>query len=294
MTHLKLLNRPPKHLKISELSAYTGTSTTAIRYYLREGLLPQPLKTSKTMAYYSEEHLNALLEIRKLKEEGLPLEAIRGIVKNKKSNPFTGEGKNTPINTSKKEQIIRASVKLFREKGYDGTKISDIPARAGIGKGTFYQNFRNKEDLFIECADSIFHEIGENIPEIQEETDPIRKLRNRGYYFGHHQRHLVELLNLLRGAAVQGNTHIKEKLEEVIRNLTEPLREDLEKAIQMGKIRTMDSRILAHLLMGVAEYLIYYTQGNKGDFDENLRKVWDMILNGLLKKRRYIKMEEHE
>ncbi|MGC1403467.1 MAG: MerR family transcriptional regulator [Thermodesulfobacteriota bacterium] len=285
MTRLNYMDRPPKQMKISELSAYTGISPTSIRYYLREGLMPQPLKTSKTMAYYNEEHLKTLLKIRELKEEGLPLEVIKEIVREKGPNTPPVEGNNTAINTSKKEQIIKASVKLFREKGYEGTKISDIPARAGIGKGTFYQYFRNKEDLFIECADSIFHEIGENIPEIQEETDPIKKLRMRGIYFGQYQRHVMEMLNLLRGAAVQGGNPVKEKLDEAMKNLTEPLREDLEKAMQLGQIRRMDSRFLAHMLMGVAEYVLYYAAENTVDVLEITRKAWDMILNGFLKDR---------
>ena len=273
----------PEYMRMSELSAYAETSITAIRFYLRENLLPQPLKTSKTMAYYTEEHLNALLEIRRLKEEGLPLEAIKGIIRHEKANLLPGEEKNT-IHTSKREQIIKSAVTLFRKKGYDETKISDIPGLAGVGKGTFYQNFRNKEELFIECADSIFREIGENIPEIQEEADPIQKLRNRGYYFGHFQSHLVEMLNLIRGAALKGNPHVKEKLDEVMRNLIEPVREDLETAIRQGKIRLKDSTLLAHLLMGAAEYLIYYSYDNMSEFDANQDKLWDIISNGIFKK----------
>ncbi len=280
-------NRHPEHMKISELSSYAEIPATAIRFYIREGLLPQPLKTSKTMAYYTEEHLKSLFEIKRLKGKGLGLEEIKESVKNKELEKSPTEEKIT-INTSKREQIIRSAVELFREKGFDGTKISEIPGRAGIGKGTFYQLFRNKEELFIECADSIFHELGENIPEIQAEKDPLKKLLNRGYYFGHFQSHLIEMLNLIRGAALQGNPPVKEKLEEVMRNLIAPLREDLETAVHQRKIRFRDSTLLAHLLMGAAEYLIYYTDDNKFEFDANLHKLWDMFLNGIFKIKKRI------
>jgi AcrR family transcriptional regulator len=285
MNRLNYINKRPKHMRISELSAFTGISPASIRYYLREGLISTPLKTSKTMAFYNDEHLKTLLKIKELKEEGLPLEAIKEIVREKEPDTTPGEENNNAINSSKKEQIIRASVRLFREKGYEGTKISDIPPRAGIGKGTFYQYFRNKEDLFIECADSIFHEIGGNISEIQEETDPINKLRLRGLFFGQYQRHVMDMLNLLRGASVQEGNPVKEKLDEVMKNLTEPLREDLEKAMEHRQIRTMDSRFLAHMLMGVAEYVLYYGAENTVDVSEINRKAWGMILNGFLKDR---------
>jgi AcrR family transcriptional regulator len=285
MTEENHRDRHPEHMRISELSAYSMTPATSIRFYLRQGLLPQPLKTSKTMAYYTEEHLETLMEIRQLKGEGLALEEIKGIVRNKTLEVFRTEEINT-MNTSKKEQIIRAAVNLFREKGYDGTKISEIPERAGIGKGTFYHIFRNKEVLFLECADSIFHEIGENVPEIQNETDSLKKLLNRAYYFGHSQGHVVEMLNLIRGAALKGSSHVREKLDEVIKNLTEPIQNDLETAIHQGKIKFRDSTLLAHLLMGAAEYLIYYTYDNPYELDENLVKLWDMVMNGIFIKQK--------
>jgi AcrR family transcriptional regulator len=245
------------------------------------------------MAYYTKEHLENLLEIRKLKEEGLALEVIKKIVWNK-AFEFSRTDEMNTMNTSKREQIIRSAVELFREKGYDGTKISEIPERAGIGKGTFYQIFRNKEELFLECADSIFRESGENVPEIQEEIDPVKKLLNRAYYFGHFQSHLVEMLNLIRGAALKGNPHVKEKLNEVIQNLIEPIREDLETAIRQGKIRFKDSTLLAYLLMGAAEYLVYYNDNHKTKLDANLAKIWELALSGILKRKEIKDRKKHE
>lgn len=78
------MDRHPKHMKISELSALANTSLATIRYYLREGLLHHPVKTSKTMAYYTDEHLQRLLEIQNLKKSGFPLIDIKGINKRKR------------------------------------------------------------------------------------------------------------------------------------------------------------------------------------------------------------------
>jgi AcrR family transcriptional regulator len=49
----------------------------------------------------------------------------------------------------KREQIIRAAAKVFARKGFAGTLIADIAAEAGIGKGTVYEYFDSKEDLFF-------------------------------------------------------------------------------------------------------------------------------------------------
>ena len=41
-------------MRIAELSQKTGVPVPTIKYYLREGLLPEPVKTSRNMAYYPE------------------------------------------------------------------------------------------------------------------------------------------------------------------------------------------------------------------------------------------------
>jgi AcrR family transcriptional regulator len=49
----------------------------------------------------------------------------------------------------KKERILNAAAKIFNQKGYNGTVIADIAAEARIGKGTLYEYFDSKEDLFF-------------------------------------------------------------------------------------------------------------------------------------------------
>jgi AcrR family transcriptional regulator len=53
-----------------------------------------------------------------------------------------------PTDTSgKREAILRAAGKVFAERGYHATGISDIARELGAGHGTFYRYFRNKEDI---------------------------------------------------------------------------------------------------------------------------------------------------
>lgn len=56
-------------LKMKELEARTGVGREAIRFYIREGMLPEPEKPRRNVAYYSEEHVRRLLLIRQLKED---------------------------------------------------------------------------------------------------------------------------------------------------------------------------------------------------------------------------------
>ena len=54
---------------------------------------------------------------------------------------------STQIST--KDRIINAAVRIFAQKGYTNATVADIAVDARIGKGTIYQYFASKEDLFF-------------------------------------------------------------------------------------------------------------------------------------------------
>lgn len=68
-------------MKMKELEARTGVGREAIRFYLREGMLPEPERPKRNVARYGEEHVQRLFAIRKLKEERfLPLAMIKSVL----------------------------------------------------------------------------------------------------------------------------------------------------------------------------------------------------------------------
>jgi DNA-binding transcriptional MerR regulator len=68
-------------LKMSELAEASGVSAGTIKHYLREGLLPEPVKTSRNMAYYPPEFVDRIKLIKQLQEERfMPLKVIKEIV----------------------------------------------------------------------------------------------------------------------------------------------------------------------------------------------------------------------
>ncbi|MGV1049841.1 MAG: MerR family transcriptional regulator [Solirubrobacterales bacterium] len=68
-------------LKIGELAEASGVPVPTIKHYLREGLLPEPVKTSRNMAYYPPEFVDRIRLIKRLQEERfMPLKAIRSVL----------------------------------------------------------------------------------------------------------------------------------------------------------------------------------------------------------------------
>ncbi len=73
---------------------------------------------------------------------------------------------------AKKEQIIHAAMSVFAEKGVANTKMIDIARAAAIGKGTIYEYFRSKEDIFAAAFNRMNRDMELKIGEILEEDDP--------------------------------------------------------------------------------------------------------------------------
>jgi AcrR family transcriptional regulator len=48
---------------------------------------------------------------------------------------------------SRRDQLIRASAKLFRENGFDGTSVRDIAAATGMQSGSWVYHFPTKQDI---------------------------------------------------------------------------------------------------------------------------------------------------
>src|SRR5207244_10598029 len=75
-------------MKISELAEASGVSAGTIKHYLREGLLPEPVKTSRNMAYYPPEFVERIRLIKQLQEERfMPLRVIRDLLEREDAQP---------------------------------------------------------------------------------------------------------------------------------------------------------------------------------------------------------------
>lgn len=53
------------------------------------------------------------------------------------------------ISAALKEQIFRAAMEVFSEKGFERATVEEVAERAGLARGTIYYHFRSKRDLFL-------------------------------------------------------------------------------------------------------------------------------------------------
>jgi AcrR family transcriptional regulator len=254
-------------MRIGELARLTGIPRTSIHFYIRQGLLHPPVKTSRTMAYYDESHLKRLRAIKAIKKNmRLPLIYIKDQIEKVEQQEELSAETDRQIAASEKYEndpkgkrkqiIIKAAITIFSQKGYHRTKIQDISKAAGISTGTFYLYFENKRELFTEVADEVIKAImGEGADAIRQERDIAQRMRIRGQVFFNNYSKYNEILYQLRAEISSGEEWAQEKVKKVYQNLTEPVIRDIQKCIRQGLYRELDPDLLAYILTGQVEIM---------------------------------------
>ena len=112
---------------------------------------------------------------------------------------------------AKRERILRAAIRIFSQKGFFNSKVSEIARAAGVADGTIYLYFKNKDDLLI----SLFEEkMGEVVADVRsriaEGASPLSRLE---IFIRNHMDLLVReagLIEVLQVELRQSNKFMKE------------------------------------------------------------------------------------
>jgi AcrR family transcriptional regulator len=282
------MTRDQKKMKISELSARSEVPVSTIKFYIRKELLPKPTKTAGTQGFYTAKHLDRLKLIQKIQKEGnMSLEKIREITGMIDASEEREKRENKQGASNQGAEIVQAATALFREKGYEAVTIADIVDAARIGRSTFYKNFGNKKDLFIECIREIIH--GEGIPEVVPdipETDGFRFFDRSAEAYFRESPVWRDMIKMLRAAAINDPAEFEKTLEEALQLKVEVFQKRIQTSVEQGFMREVNPELLAVMLLGIQDYCSEYI--SKGQFDEPperiLEGVKDILLYGIRKK----------
>lgn len=80
--------------------------------------------------------------------------------------------------SNRREDLLRVSARLFREKGFDGTTIRDISNAAGMHSGSPFYHFKTKQDILVAVME---HGLAEGLRKTEEvmalDLSPEQKLQ---------------------------------------------------------------------------------------------------------------------
>jgi TetR/AcrR family acrAB operon transcriptional repressor len=88
--------------------------------------------------------------------------------------------KQTPKYQKLPEEVRRADIldaarTLFARKGYQGTRVDDVAARAGLTKGGVYFHFKNKQELFQAVINDRVEKLGSYLDDLSARRGDARQ-----------------------------------------------------------------------------------------------------------------------
>jgi AcrR family transcriptional regulator len=286
-------------LRMGELARESGVPRTTIHYYLREGLLHEPYRTGRTMAYYDRTHVDRLRRIRRIKEDILasggrsrvPLDLLKVRIEEEQQPPEPDGPKatrrprrNGEPRTRTKERIIEAALKLYTDRGFYHTHVRDIIREVRISPPTFYHYYPDKRELFVDVIEHVIRRHREELRQaLKNEDDLVRRSIIMLRLFSESYPKLGEVLNQLRAGAIARDEWARERLSRVYDVLTRDLVEEIKRLIARGLVRKMDPELLAYFIIAIAEAEMHKATLDDGHTIEELALfAGDLQFNGFL------------
>ena len=153
----------------------------------------------------------------------------------------------------KKENIINAAVELFAEKGFEGTSIRELAAKAGVNVAMVNYYFGSKEKLFeamvqykASYTKNIIEEILKDnaLSEIQKIDKVVEMFVNKTFHNRLFHRVIHQELMLLQ----------RENLQDIIINIISPnsiaIKNVIEAGIKKGVFKKVDAPLLMASVFG--------------------------------------------
>src|SRR4030043_2189690 len=110
------------------------------------------------------------------------------------------EKEKLPRGIDKHERIINAALKVFAEKGFYNTRISEIALEANVADGTIYLYFKNKDDILISLFEEemakVIKDMKEDLSQVEGTEGKVRKFIEKHLSLIDKNRELAEVIQI--------------------------------------------------------------------------------------------------
>lgn len=126
------------------------------------------------------------------------------------------------LESEKRERIINAAIKEFARNGYEKASTNEIIRKAEISKGSLFNYFNSKKELYlfllgyiVEFIDKIYDQIDLN------ETDIFKRLREIGLTKFQIMKEFPHAFNFLKSVAKEEASEVKSEVDKIGKDILE-------------------------------------------------------------------------
>jgi TetR/AcrR family transcriptional regulator, cholesterol catabolism regulator len=180
-----------------------------------------------------------------------------------------------------KKRLSRHAARLFAERGYHGTSVSDLATAAGIHKSSVYAHITTKEDLLAEIAlagAAAFHTALDGVPNTAAPRERLRAALRAHLDVVKHQLDVATIW-LQEWRYLTGDD--REEFLRQRRAYERRVERLVEDAVAAGELRRdLDVHHAVLVFLSTANWT-YTWLGEDTDVDLVAERYWDLLLNGM-------------
>ncbi|MFT6343989.1 MAG: AcrR family transcriptional regulator [Paraglaciecola sp.] len=185
----------------------------------------------------------------------------------------------------KRRDIAVACTELLLEKGIKDLTITEIAKTAGIGKGTVYDYFSNKEEIVFEIIRNF---IEEHHRYLLSQSDKRTSTKQKIFYlfdfflseYKSYEKHLVvyrEYLSVTLSSKFSPMLEFNKECSGFIRNILEDI---IEEGIKKAEIKDVSRNLIDGIMKAERGYMVIaWAEGRdlRKDFKEYINTLFDLI-----------------
>ena len=157
-----------------------------------------------------------------------------------------GSGSEAP---GKRVAILEQAIRTFAEFGFRGADVQVIADGAGVGKGTIYRYFRNKEDLFWSATFEVLLRLERRLFEEMEKVEgATTKIRTAAIAYAQFFEANPDYLELFIQERAEFRGTGPESHREYHQKMIRRFEKFLEQGIESGELRPLDTLKTTHAL----------------------------------------------
>lgn len=186
---------------------------------------------------------------------------------------------------TRREEIVEASARLFKEKGYTATTMREIAERVGIEAASMYNHIKAKDELLNEICFRVSDAYISQLTDIENKIkSPLDKLKELV------RLHIRIVFEDPNGITVANNEwkHLPEKslvrFKEARRNYEQRFAKIIEQGIEQGLIHDINVSVALFTILSAVRWVELWYRPDRGISPKMLEdNIISLLMNGLEK-----------
>ncbi len=188
---------------------------------------------------------------------------------------------------NKHQKILQAAIKVFSEKGFYNSRVSEIAKEANVADGTIYLYFKNKDDILISLFEEEFGKIVQNMrAALEKDQDALQKIKRFAITHLSIVSKQQELGEVMGVEVRQSSKFMKEYINKPFIEYLNIIRSVVTEGQEKGLIRKdLTPGIMKRAFFGaldeMARYWVLSTQ-KKHSIDDAALQISDVFIRGMM------------